>query len=419
MSKVEAMLPQLRFEGFSGDWVTVKLKDISEHIEYGLNAKAIPFDGINKYIRITDIDDKYNYFKQGNLTSPGIDLQKHEDYLLQERDILFARTGASTGKSYLYKNRDGRVYFAGFLIRARIKETSHAGFVFQNTRRDSYLNFVTITSQRSGQPGINASEYGNWEFTTPSLDEQTKIGELFQKLDRAIELQQQKVEQSERYKKAMLQKMFPQKGETEPQLRFEGFSGEWRKSKLGQLVAIFRGLVYKPENVVRDGSADSIRVLRSSNIDEDVLVLREDDVFVQADAVNIENVKQGDILITAANGSSRLVGKHAVIKESLAKTVHGGFMLIARTDFPYFINAWMGAVEYQKMLQLAQGGNGAIGNLSKKILDNCEITLPKDIEEQTKIGEFFQTLDARIEAETKKLNHYESLKKAMLQRMFV
>ena len=203
-----------------------------------------------------------------------------------------------------------------------------------------------------------------------------------------------------------------------PQLRFEIFGSEWEKTKLGQLVGIFRGLVYKPENVVRDGNADSIRVLRSSNIDEDVLVLREDDVFVQADAVNIENVKQGDILITAANGSSRLVGKHAVIKESLAKTVHGGFMLIARTDFPYFINAWMGAVEYQKMLQLAQGGNGAIGNLSKKILDNCEITLPKDIEEQTKIGELFQKLDRAIELQQQKVEQSERYKKAMLQKMF-
>ncbi|NLD08228.1 MAG: restriction endonuclease subunit S, partial [Xanthomonadaceae bacterium] len=290
---------------------------------------------------------------------------------------------------------------------------------FATTKWHKFMLINGDQGARADRFAIGGAVFQQMPIMLPLQPEQTKIGELFQKLDRAIELQQQKVEQSERYKKAMLQKMFPQKGETKPQLRFEGFSGEWEKSKLGQLVAIFRVLVYKPENVVRDGSADSIRVLRSSNIDEDVLVLREDDVFVQSDAVNIENVKQGDILITAANGSSRLVGKHAVIKESLAKTVHGGFMLIARTDFPYFINAWMGAVEYQKMLQLAQGGNGAIGNLSKKILDNCEITLPKDIEEQTKIGEFFQALDERIEVETKTLNHYESLKKAMLQRMFV
>lgn len=95
--------------------------EISESFEYGLNAAATEYDGKHKYIRITDIDDSTHLFLQDDLTSPDIDFSTADDYLLQEGDVLFARTGASVGKTYIYRRSDGDLYFAGFLIRAKIK----------------------------------------------------------------------------------------------------------------------------------------------------------------------------------------------------------------------------------------------------------------------------------------------------------
>ena len=107
---------------FAISWEQRKLGDIASSFEYGLNAAAKEYDGENKYIRITDIDDNTHEFLTDNLTSPDIDLTGVDNYKLTEGDILFARTGASVGKSYIYRNSDGLVYYAGFLIRARIKE---------------------------------------------------------------------------------------------------------------------------------------------------------------------------------------------------------------------------------------------------------------------------------------------------------
>ena len=203
-----ANVPEIRFSGFTDAWEQRKLGEISESFEYGLNAAATEYDGKHKYIRITDIDDSTHLFLQDDLTSPDIDFSTADDYLLQEGDVLFARTGASVGKTYIYRRSDGDLYFAGFLIRAKIKSDYDADFVFQNTLTDSYDSYIRITSQRSGQPGVNAQEYANFALSVPSLAEQKKIGAYFSHLDSLITLHQRKLDKLRQIKRSMLEKMF-------------------------------------------------------------------------------------------------------------------------------------------------------------------------------------------------------------------
>ena len=186
----KARVPAIRFAGFTDAWEQRKLGEISRSFEYGLNAAATTYDGKNRYVRITDIDDETRLFSTADLTSPDIDLKSAENYRLQEGDIVFARTGASVGKTYIYKPSDGIMYYAGFLIRARIQPEYSADFVFQNTLTEQYRKFVAITSQRSGQPGINAQEYSTFEFSVPSYAEQQQIGAFFRHLDHLITLHQ-------------------------------------------------------------------------------------------------------------------------------------------------------------------------------------------------------------------------------------
>ncbi len=202
------VVPEIRFREFSEDWEQRKLEEMSYSFEYGLNAAATTYDGENRYIRITDIDDKTRLFSTMDLTSPDIDLKSADNYRLRESDIVFARTGASVGKTYIYKSFDGIMYYAGFLIRARIRPEYSADFVFQNTLTEQYRNFVAIISQRSGQPGINAQEYSTFEFFVPGYKEQEQIGAFFRHLDRLITLHQRKLEKLKNLKKAYLEKMF-------------------------------------------------------------------------------------------------------------------------------------------------------------------------------------------------------------------
>ncbi|MBL0113550.1 MAG: hypothetical protein IPP42_23060 [Saprospiraceae bacterium] len=108
-------IPSLRFKGFIEEWTKKTLYDVSENVGYGMNAAATEFDGIHKYIRITDIDVSSYEFTPNPLTSPLGDID--EKFRLKQGDLIFARTGASVGKSYLYNPKDGALYYAGFLIK--------------------------------------------------------------------------------------------------------------------------------------------------------------------------------------------------------------------------------------------------------------------------------------------------------------
>ena len=181
-----------QYRGLYGylSWEQRKLGSIAASFDYGLNAAATEYDGQNKYLRITDIDDATHEFLKSDLTTPLADLAMSADYLLEEGDLLFARTGASVGKTYLYRQYDGTVYFAGFLIRARIGESADPEFVYQATLTDAYKKYVAITSQRSGQPGVNAQEYADYQLMLPSRTEQQQIGMTLRSLDNLITLHQ-------------------------------------------------------------------------------------------------------------------------------------------------------------------------------------------------------------------------------------
>lgn len=201
------------------------MDDIATSFEYGLNAAAKEFDGVNKYIRITDIDDDSHLFMVDNLTSPDIDLSDANNYKLSVGDILFARTGASVGKTYIYRDSDGLVYYAGFLIRAKISEENNAEFVFQNTLTERYYKYIAITSQRSGQPGVNAQEYAGYEIFVPCRAEQDKISEYLGCLDNLITLHQRK-----------------------SNALFWDFNYVWEQRKFGDLVGKYEDPVETPTN---------------------------------------------------------------------------------------------------------------------------------------------------------------------------
>jgi type I restriction enzyme S subunit len=187
------------------DWEEKRLGEVAMNIDYGMNSSAITYDGSNKYIRITDIDENSRKFIPSPLTSPNGNLE--DKFLVKEGDILFTRTGASVGKSYLYNVKDGKLYFAGFLIRFSIR-LANPYFIFSQTRTSKYQKWVRVMSMRSGQPGINAEEYKSFKFDIPSLKEQQKIANYLSAIDTKIENVQTQIEKTQAFKKGLLQQMF-------------------------------------------------------------------------------------------------------------------------------------------------------------------------------------------------------------------
>ena len=199
---------QLRFKSDDGTdfptWEEKKLGEISSSPKYGLNASGIDYDGEHKYLRITDIDEVTHTFSPEEITTPS---EFSDDYLLEENDIVFARTGASTGKTYLYNPNDGDLYFAGFLIKFHIKD-ANARFVFYQTCTHEYEKWVHVMSTRSGQPGINSEEYSTLKIQLPCIEEQQKIADCLSIMDSLIQNQQKVVTTWQQRKKALLQQMF-------------------------------------------------------------------------------------------------------------------------------------------------------------------------------------------------------------------
>ena len=200
-------VPNLRFKEFQGEWEKTKFGDIATGFDYGMNAAAKNYDGLNKYIRITDIDEASSTYTDKDIVSP--DGVLTDNYLVNNRDILLARTGASTGKSYLYKKSDGKLYYAGFLIRANVT-THDPYFVFSQLHTHRYWRWVSIMSARSGQPGINSQEYSSFPIYTTSIEEESKIAKLLSLLDERIATQNKIIEKMQTLIKGIAHKVSKQ-----------------------------------------------------------------------------------------------------------------------------------------------------------------------------------------------------------------
>ena len=164
-----------------------KIKDIAlKKLMYGSGSSAVEFDNKVRYIRITDIDNL------GNLKTEKVSPSLFEDkYLLSEGDILFARSGATVGKTFYFKKNYGKCIFAGYLIRLTPNQSKVLPeYLFYFTKTDFYNNFIKSNSKTVAQPNINAQQYENLEILIPPIELQNKFAEFVKQVDKSkVELQ--------------------------------------------------------------------------------------------------------------------------------------------------------------------------------------------------------------------------------------
>jgi type I restriction enzyme S subunit len=190
------------------DWdISPLSKMLKDSPKYGINAAAVPLKGnLPVYIRITDISED-GYFKPTELV--GVNSPFSNDYQLENGDIVLARTGASVGKSYLYNESDGKLVYAGFLIKVSSnKDKLKPEYLFQYLKTDHYWSWVTINSMRSGQPGINGNEYGQLPVPIPRIEEQTAIATILSDMDNEIQTLEQRLKKTRQIKQGMMQELF-------------------------------------------------------------------------------------------------------------------------------------------------------------------------------------------------------------------
>lgn len=397
--------PQLRFPGFEGEWENKKLGEISVGVMYGMNAAAISFDGENKYLRITDIDENTRKFTPNPLTSPDCKIERK--YKLKEGDIVFTRTGASVGKSYLYDKNDGNLFFAGFLIKFTITN-ENPYFIFTETLRDTYNQWVQLMSMRSGQPGINAEEYKTLSFFLPSLPEQTRIASFLTSVDEKLTQLKKKKDLLEQYKKGVMQKIFSQ------EIRFKQDDGsdfpEWEEKKLGEIAEkIGDGLHGTPKYSENTG----YYFINGNNLVNGKIVISGNtkEITFKEFSANDKGLTQNTLLISI-NGTIGNIAKYCGENVMLGKSV--GYFIFSQ-DCTFFYHLLQSASIQNHFFAELTGTT--IQNLSLKTLREAEISTPC-LAEQTKIANFLSAIDEKISHCSNQIEKMKLWKKGLLQKMF-
>lgn len=218
----------------NNNWQIKYLKDLcTQSGEYGLNAPAIAFTKeFPLYLRITDITDDGIYSDKQRVSVAYTGTEK----LLNNNDFLFARTGATVGKTYLNRQTDEKIAFAGYLIRFvpdLNKILPYYLVLYCQTK--PYWKWVKIFSIRSGQPGISAEEYGKLPIPCPPMEEQRRIVEVLECWDKGIELVKKLIEQKELQKKYLMQQLLS------GALRLNGFTDKWKKCGFKELFVSVKG----------------------------------------------------------------------------------------------------------------------------------------------------------------------------------
>ncbi len=384
-------VPKLRFKEFTDEWNFIELSKISSDISYGMGLPSKEYDGKNKYIRITDIDDSTNAYSNKNIVSP--DGKLEDKYLVNNNDILFARTGASTGKAYLYNEKDGKLYFAGFLIRANIINHNSI-FIFQQTKLNKYSKWIKIMSMRSGQPGINSQEYGAYKFSVTSKIEEDKIANFLSLLDKKIELQTKKIEDLKLYKKGLNKTIFKNCN---------------NKYQISDIIT-----EYNERTTI--------------NNQYEVLSSTANGIYLQSKYFNKQAASED-------NTGYKIVPKNFITYRSMSDTgefhlniqnlIDYGIVspaypvfnidenLVNKDYFVYYINE---NNEFKnRILSRKEGGTRYALSISK--FKSIYAFLPSR-EEQNKLAKLLKNYNNKLEIEILKLYKLEQLKKGLMQKMF-
>ena len=357
-----------------------------------MNAAAKSYDGENKYIRITDIDESSSTYDDKDIVSPDGTLS--DNYLVKERDILLARTGASTGKTYLYRKSDGKLYYAGFLIRANVT-THNPYFVFSQLHTHRYWRWVSIMSARSGQPGINSQEYSSFPVFTTSIQEENKIAKLLSLLDDRISTQNKIIEDLKKLKSAIIEMEYSHN--TKSNLHIGDFIEQTSKRN-------------------KDGAIQNVLSVSNSQGFIQQCEQFENRSVASDDTSNYKIVERNSFAFNPARINVGSIARLATFDRGIVSPMYICF----RTKdnlFPEYLDYYFESKQFFTEIQKRLEGS-VRQCLSFEGLCNIPLCIPT-IEVQQQTGKRLSTLAQEIKLEIDFLELLQKQKKFLLHQMFI
>lgn len=400
--KPKAMVPKVRFRGFTDEWKQLKLHEITKRVKGNDGRMDLP---------TLTISASEGWMTQKKRFSSNIAGKEQKNYTLLQKGQLSYNHGnsklAKYGVVYELRSYDEalvpKVYHSFSMLDNNIPFFVEKAFETKNLDRQ-LRRFVSSSARMDGLLNITFDNFMQVKMSLPHVNEQKKIAKLFSLIEQTINLHQRKADQLSTLKKALLQKMFADKEHRQPELRFKGFSGDWKQQKLGNLAKFINGRAYSQKELLDSGK---YKVLRVGN-------------FYTNDAWYYSNMEldekyyanKGDLLYTW----SASFGPHIWRGEKVIYHYH-----IWKLDLAEQLNKLF-AVQLlirDKNILKANTNGSTMAHITKKGMEEKIVQIPLTIKEQEVIGKFLEKLDQTIELHQHQLDQLQTLKKHLLQNMFI
>ncbi|MFW1678539.1 restriction endonuclease subunit S [Pontibacter sp. JAM-7] len=423
-------VPAIRFEGFSGQWFTHALQSVADVLDGDRGANYPNGDDLQ-------VSGHTLFLSASNITSKGFMLGVSQ-YISEEKsnsmgngklvlgDIILTSRGSVGHIGWYSAEISQQVPFArinsGMLI-IRSKKQVDPSVVAQFLKSPAGKKKIDLISFGSAQPQLTKMSVSTYTVNLPKeRDEQTKIGHYFQQLDTLIVQHQKKHDKLLNIKKALLEKLFPKQGATEPELRFKGFSGAWEERKLlsnFERIIDFRGRT--PKKLGMDWSEDGYLALSALNVKNGFIDFNADANFGDQELydkwMSGNELHKNQVLFTTEapmgnvaqvpDNQKYILSQRTIAFEVKKKLIEDNFLAVTLSS----------PLMQRKLSSLSSGGTAQ--GVSQKSLASVNVLVPKDILEQTKIGNLFKQLDTLITQHQTQLNKLGNIKQACLEKMFV
>jgi len=408
------LVPKRRFSGFEEEWNSLLLGNHSI-IKGRLGWKNLRRE---EYVNKGPSMIAGRHIQNGIINWNEVDhipLWRYEEspeIMLEKNDVVFSKDG-TLGNPAILRELKGKATINATMMLVRVKKELHPEFFYQILNSKYFSELIRLKVSGSSIPHLFQGDMNNFSFYGPSIQEQQKIGEFFKVLDERIANQERKIAKVKALKEAYLTEMFPQEGETVPKRRFKGFEGEWELLCLKDVGNSYYG-GGTPRTSTPNYWNGHIPWIQSSD-------LKEDQVWVK----QVKNTITQDGL---QNSATKLIPANSIAVVTRVGVGKLGFIPYEYTTSQDFLSISNLNISHKfavyAMYKLLKREKTSVQGTSIKGMTNEELLslklhIPKDKNEQQKIGSFFKNLDDQIRAEEAKLEKLKKMKEAYLEEMFV
>ena len=386
--------PNIRFKGFTDYWEQRKLNEVAE-----FNPKSELPDEF-EYV---DLESVVGTEMISHRTETKDSAPSRAQRLAQPGDVFFQTVRPYQKNNYLFSKLDNNYVFStGY---AQMRPNIDTAFLMSFLQTDSFVKIVLDNCTGTSYPAINSNDLSNLEISLPkSFEEQKKVGKTIISIDNLITLHQRKCDETKKLKKFMLQKMFPKKDAKKPEIRFAGFTDDWEQRKLGEILiglqnnTLSRADLSNETGVAKNVHYGDVLIKFGEVLDvskEKLPMISDESILSKYKSSFLQN---GDVIV-ADTAEDSTVGKCSEIAGLNDEIVLSGLHTIPYRPIEKFASGYLGyylnsSAYHNQLIHLMQGIK--VTSISKSAMQDTDIVYPKSMEEQGKIGDYFQSLDNLI-----------------------